>query len=80
MVYTGEMTPTEEEEATQLLVELIQFRTVSGSAPHDGSYNRCASWILSQLERIGLDSVFTLKESLGNKPIVIGTWIGSKPV
>lgn len=68
----------EQEKSIHLLQELVRIPTVSASACHDGSYNRCAGWLISMLHNIGLEG-FILPESLSNKPIVIGCWRGSQP-
>lgn len=68
----------EVEESIQWLQELTRFPTISASAADDGSYKRCADWLLRKLQDVGLDS-FILPESLPEKPVVIGTLTGTDP-
>lgn len=64
--------------AISTLQELIRFPTVSADAPFDGSYNRCAEWLVARLQDIGFATQI-LPESLANKPIITGTYVGLDP-
>ena len=72
------MNEIEKQEAIDLLVQILQFPTISSTGPIDNSYNNCANWIFNQCKNIGLD-VCIIEESLPNKPIVATKWIGSDP-
>jgi acetylornithine deacetylase/succinyl-diaminopimelate desuccinylase-like protein len=72
------MNTEESEIAVKMLVDIIKFRTISGTASTDGSYNQCASWIQTNCSNIGLETEI-IPESLDGKPIVVAKWIGANP-
>ena len=69
----------EEQAAIATFIDLLRFKTISGSGPLDGSYDACGKFLLEQLVSIGMDNAHVLPESIKNKPIVVATWIGSEP-
>jgi aminoacylase len=70
----------EQEDAVAKLVKIIQFPTVSTSAYQDNAYNECAAWLMAEMQAMGgLSGVHILPESVPNKPVVVGTWLGSQP-
>ena len=66
------------QQALDAFVEIIQFRTISGEGPLNGSYNACGAWLLKQMTSMGLQAEI-LPESLPNKPLVVGKWEGTSP-
>ena len=74
---TTSLTAEESENAIQSLVNIIQFETVSATAPASGEYIKCANYIKEQLESIPcLDDVHFLPEAPDHSPVVIGRWKG----
>ena len=69
----------EKSSATSDFLKLLQFATVSGSAPLDEIYDACAKWLMNSLIAIGLECVQILPESVPHKPIVVATWLRSDP-
>jgi aminoacylase len=61
--------------AVDNLISVIQFPTISGLGPTNGSYVACAEWIISELQTAGLNASI-LPESKSGKPIVVATWRG----
>ena len=43
------LTKREKADALKAFVAMLQFETVSGVAVENGSYDRCAQWILKEL-------------------------------
>lgn len=66
----------DDEKALSLFEKILTFPTVSNTAPHDGSYNRCAEWLLQICLEIGLEAML-LPCSLPGKPIVVAEWKGT---
>ena len=63
--------------AVNNFIDVLKFKTISGSGPLDGSYNDCVTWIRDVLVNdCKLDHVEIINESLENKPIVVGIWKG----
>jgi aminoacylase len=75
--FADKLSKGEGEDAIDVFTKLLQYKTISGSAPEDGSYNACAAYLLQFLNDLGLENVQIVTESLPNKPIVVGTWIGT---
>lgn len=71
---------SEEENLVALssFVEILKFKSISALGPSNGSYDQCGSWLVDKCQSVGLDA-FILPESLPHKPIVIASWIGTKP-
>ena len=67
----------EDAEAVARFQELLRFPSVSGEGVANGSYRKCADWIVRQVTAIGL-TVQEL-EPVKGKPIVIATLLGSEP-
>jgi hypothetical protein len=44
------LTNREKDDALKAFVEMIQFETVSSLAVTNGSYTKCAEWILKELK------------------------------
>ena len=71
------LTEEENEAALRRFCEFLQFETVSSIAPQTGAYQKCAQWLVQELESLGfLDQVFLLKEALEDSPVVIAVWKG----
>lgn len=68
----------DDNQALHLFEKILTFPTVSNTAPHDGSYDQCAQWLLQTCLDIGLDAS-VLSSSLPGKPIVIAEWKGTAP-
>jgi acetylornithine deacetylase/succinyl-diaminopimelate desuccinylase-like protein len=51
------LTSEEEHLAVEDLKDIIRFETVSNCAAGNGSYDKCAEWIVSKLKEIGLRSI-----------------------
>lgn len=79
-IFSYKLTKEEEEKAIQSFVRLLQYETVSATAPDSGAYVECANYLQSTLKSIGCFSeIFYLDESPENCPVVIALWEGSKP-
>lgn len=71
------LTPEEAENALQSFVKLIQFPTVSATAPDTGAYVECAQFLIGQLKSIPcLDEIHILEEAPNHSPVVIARWKG----
>jgi len=71
------LTKTEETAAVDSFVKIIQFPTVSNTAPTTGAYKACASYIKDQLSSIPcLDSIHYLEEAPDHSPVVVARWKG----
>jgi aminoacylase len=75
--FTDKLSKEEGEDAINVFIKLLQYKTISGSAPEDGSYNACGEYLLQFLNDLGLEHVQILPESIRNKPIIVGTWVGT---
>ncbi len=74
---TYTLTPEEKENAIQAFVKIIQFETVSATAPETGAYVKCANFIKEQLQSIPcLDDVHFLPEGPDHSPVVVARWKG----
>tara|TARA_B110000090_G_C13156392_1_gene359751 strand:- start:388 stop:648 length:261 start_codon:yes stop_codon:yes gene_type:complete len=62
---------SEEEAAIQLFQEVCKFRTVSGLGVENNSYNDIAQFLMREMQAAGISS-FELKESVPNKPVIVG--------
>jgi aminoacylase len=72
------LTPEEAENALTSFSKIIQFQTVSATAPFDGEYVKCAAYIVEQLKSIPcLDKIHILEESPDHSPVVIARWKGT---
>ena len=78
------LTQEESENAIQSFVKIIQYQTVSATAPQTGAYVQCASYIQEQLRTIPcLEDIHCLSEAPDNSPVVIAKWKGideSQPI
>jgi aminoacylase len=60
------------------LQRLLQFPTVSATAPETGAYVDCANYIVTELESLGfLSDIHFLPEAPDHSPVVIAHWKGS---
>ena len=66
----------ESEEALQRFCQFLTFETVSSIAPQTGAYQKCAQWLVDELEKLGFLQVSLLKEAPENSPVVIAVWKG----
>jgi len=69
-----QLTPDEREDALQLFAEFLQFQTVSGTARESGEYERCAKFIVRQLEQVDVLEVSYLEEAPADSPVVVACW------
>ena len=69
----------ESEAAIAGFVKSIQFPTVSGLGPNNGSYAAMAEWLMEELRTAGVSAVHVLEDSLPGHPLVVGTILGSQP-
>jgi len=51
------LTNREKEDALKAFVQMLQFETVSSVAVANGSYVKCAEWILKELKYVDLLSL-----------------------
>jgi aminoacylase len=73
-----DLTAQEAESAIQSFCNLIAFPTVSATAPTDGSYTRCAAYLVEQLQSVAcLDEVHVLPEAPEHSPVVVARWKGA---
>lgn len=71
------LTPQEQERAIASFQALIQFPTVSVTAPETGAYEQCASYLMEQLQSLQvLSDIHTLPESPPHSPVVVAHWKG----
>lgn len=67
----------EGERAIASLQALIQFPTVSATAPDTGAYEACAAYLVEQLNSLQvLSDVHVLPESPPHSPVVVAHWKG----
>ena len=59
-------------------VKCIQFPTVSGLGPENGSYAAMAEWLMGELRDAGVGQVQVLPDSVPGHPLVVGTIVGSQ--
>ena len=75
---TATLNTKEKQDAVNNFIDVLKFKTISGSGSIDGSYNDCATWIHDLLiNDCKLDHVEIINESLHHKPIVVGVWKGT---
>jgi len=71
------LTTEEGERAIGSLQALVQFPTVSATAPETGAYVDCAAYLMEQLESLSvLSDVHILPESPPDSPVVVAHWKG----
>jgi acetylornithine deacetylase/succinyl-diaminopimelate desuccinylase-like protein len=58
------------------LFEFLRIPSVSARSEHQGDVQRCAEWLLAELQRIGLAA--SLHPTAGH-PVVLGEWRGAGP-
>ena len=69
------------------MVDLIKYKTVSATAPHDGEYVKCAAYLQRTLEAFlpkvrqtsPTSRVFLLDSSPSHSPVVVFKWVGTSP-
>ncbi len=67
----------EAEDAIESFVKIIQYQTVSATAPETGAYTECAKFLIEQLESIPcLDEIHVLENSPDHSPVVMARWKG----
>jgi aminoacylase len=72
------LTPEEAENAIKSFAKIIQYQTVSATAPDTGAYKECAQFLMDQLHSIPcLDNIHLLDEAPDHSPVVIARWNGS---
>jgi hypothetical protein len=68
----------EAEDAISSFQSIIRYPTVSSIAASDGSYESCASYLLSRLRGVPcLDGICVLDESIPKCPVVVARWEGA---
>lgn len=68
----------EAEDAISSFQSIIRYPTVSSIAASDGSYESCASYLLSRLRGVPcLDGISVLEESIPKCPVVVARWEGA---
>lgn len=71
------LSPEEAENAIQSFVKIIQYQTVSATAPDTGAYKECAEFLIEQLRSIPcLDDIHILEEAPDHSPVVMARWKG----
>ena len=79
MSHRKSVTELEGEASILLFQRLLRIKTTSHSAPDSGAYNECAALLVAELMDAGVEEAHILKESLTNKPIVVGKVPGLEP-
>lgn len=81
---TTQLTKEESENAIQSFVKIIQYQTVSATAPQTGAYVQCATYIQEQLRTIPcLEDIHCLPEAPDHSPVIVAKWKGkddNKPI
>mmetsp|Transcript_1052 Transcript_1052/g.1604 ORF Transcript_1052/g.1604 Transcript_1052/m.1604 type:complete len:473 (+) Transcript_1052:19-1437(+) len=73
-----QLSSEEAENAIQAFVKILQYQTVSATAPDTGAYIECAKFLIEQLESIPcLDDIHILEESPEHSPVVMARWKGA---
>ena len=71
------LTSSEAEKAIQSFVKIIEYQTVSATAPETGAYKECAQFLIQELNSIPcLDKIHILEEAPDHSPVVIARWKG----
>mmetsp|Transcript_7628 Transcript_7628/g.10862 ORF Transcript_7628/g.10862 Transcript_7628/m.10862 type:complete len:502 (+) Transcript_7628:375-1880(+) len=74
------LTLEEGDYAIKSFQQILQYPTVSSTAPKSGAYVDCANYLVQQLESLEiLSDIHILEESPESSPIVVGCWKGSDP-
>lgn len=71
-------TEQEHERAIASFQAFLKFPTVSVTAPDTGAYEKCATYLIQQLESLKvLSDIHTLPESPPHSPVVVAHWKGT---
>lgn len=71
------LTEVESKKAIQRFCEFLQFPTVSSLAVESGAYQKCAAWLLNELQSAAVfDEAFFLPEAPEHSPVVVAVWKG----